>query len=112
MVEQAAQNHQWAEPDIETRPQEEGLVGEDQIDRGVDRGRDRRCDLILAAASSMAPMKQAAQAAAKSCTAARGGSGSLMSRWSSVLRSAPLAPTVVRVVLVKRSFSVVATSFH
>jgi hypothetical protein len=56
------------------------------------------------AASSIAPMKQADQAAAKSRSAAGCGSGSRISRLPSLLRVAPSVPPVVKVLPVKRSF--------
>jgi hypothetical protein len=62
--------------------------------------------LFWDAASWIAPMKQADQAAPNRCSAAGCGCGSLMSNWPSLLRAEPLRPAVMWVLPVKRTFSV------
>ncbi len=86
--------------DIEPRLQEIGAVRGAEIDLGIDRMAGGQGDLRLGGGKPIAPMKQADQPAANSCSGLvpapdEPGEDSLMSSRLSELRAAPSRPPVV-----------------
>ncbi|MDR6956009.1 hypothetical protein J2X65_005403 [Ancylobacter sp. 3268] len=82
------------QPDGEARLQEVGLFGGAEIDFHIDGEIRRQCELTLAGSDAMAPMKQADQPAANSCSGlvpapVLPGGDRRMSTRPSVLRAMP-----------------------